>query len=331
MPDYYKILGINKDASQEDIKKAFRTAAIKHHPDKGGDKEKFQEIQEAHEILSNPQKRAEYDNPTNQSHFNFPFEFKMNQFFKRHDPMHDNTPPKANDHQYNFSITLKDVFNGLIKRFKIKLTNLCKTCNTTCNDCKGNGFISHQLQHGPFIQISKQQCQKCSGKGLIYNKSNCQSRNACTNGVFTDEKLVEIIIPRGVEEGKKYIFNGWGEQPTMLNQAPGNLIVTISITPDKTFSRNGLDLIFTENITLKDSIVGKILHIPHFSGPLELDTKGFGIINPHKQYTVFNKGIKTESGKIGNLHIRFDINYPNKTLDDKQIAQLCQAFTTCGL
>lgn len=328
MTDYYEILGVPKDASPDDIKKAFRKAAMKYHPDKGGDKEKFQKIQEAYDVLKDPETRAGYDNPRPpMQHFDFS-QFFGGTFANVH--QQHVSPQRCSDHSYNCKISLKDVYTGITKRFKVKRTKFCTSCHGTCGHCKGAGTISHRISHGPFIQMSQQVCMKCSGSGRVLNQpaNSCQ---LCSSGNITEERLVELAIPPATENGKQYVINGWGEQASKSNQEPGNLIVTITIDPDPHFTRRGLDLVYTATISLKESIIGSIINVPHFAGSLPIDTNGFGIINPQKQYTVYEKGLIDNSGKSGNLHIHFVITYPQVNLNHEQISTLSDAFTKCNL
>lgn len=326
MGEYYNILGISKDASDEQIKGAYRKLAREHHPDKGGDKERFQQIQQAYETLSDPQKRKSYDNPAPQFGGGDFFNFNMGGMFNEN----VNTGPiKKSEHFYVCKITLKDVFFGVKKRFKVKRDKICKICYKNCGNCGGTGHIKQRLQVGPFTQIIQHVCNGCSGKGNIIGKENCDEcgNRRCT----TEDRIIEIDIPKGVENGKQYIFEEWGEQPTKINEIPGALVVTVNVEEHTDFKRHNLDLLYTVDITLRDSIIGKEIIIKHFDGDLKIDIKGFGIINPNKQYTLFSRGIIDTRGKVGNLHIRFNIIYPDKTLDETEVNILKDAFNSVNL
>jgi DnaJ family protein A protein 2 len=332
MSDYYSILGVSKDASEGDIKKKYRQLARENHPDKGGDKEKFQKIQEAYETLSDSQKKKAYDSGGSQPqvHINggFPFEFNFNSFF------HPQAKPqqrvqKKNDHIYTCKITLKDVYFGIVKKIKVQRNRVCAICKSNCSQCNGMGQITQHMQMGPFTQIINQTCQNCSGSGIVH-KSNCNECNS--KGSIPEEQIFEVNIERGVDTGKQYKFEGWGEQAIKEKEVSGNLLVNIVVEEDVHFKRQGLNLLYKTNIDLRDCIIGKMITIPHFDGPLTITTKGFGIINPNKEYILFDRGLVDHKDKRGNLHIIFTINYPeNIQFSDSDIQLLTDTFNKVKL
>jgi len=325
MSSYYDILGVPKNASDDDIKRAYRKLALKHHPDKsGGDDTKFQEIQMAYETLSDPERKSRYDNPNvfpEHTTHGFPFEFFFGQQPGFPFQFAGNTQTKRSDHFYTCNVQLKDIFFGTTKRFKIKRDTLCVECHDTCSKCNGYGI----RRIHPHIT---QTCDICSGRGRIV-KGNC---NICKNKrSITEEKLVEIVIHKGMPSGEKFIFEHWGEQPSKNGEIAGNLYVTVQVEEHPQFKRDNLDLIFYSDITLAQTIIGCMIDIPLFDEPLSLNTRGFGIINPNKQYTVYNRGLVDEHDKKGNLHIRFRVTYPEKVLSDDHRHILSLAFDQVGI
>jgi DnaJ-class molecular chaperone len=314
LKNYYDILGISESASEEDIKQAYRKLAREHHPDKGGDKEHFQKIQEAYEVLSNRQEQQNFS----------PFGFS--QFF--HHNNRQNIVKKPDNH-YTCNISLKDVFHGVSKKFRVKRVSMCKLCKISCPICNGTGIVSRTIHLGPLTQFVQQPCGNCKSAGFIRHQSICHSCNS--SGQIEENKIFEIAIPKGVQSGKQYCFENWGEQSNKPNEISGNFIVTIYVEQDNVFQRNNLDLIFHSSLSLKESILGKEITIPHFEKELSISTSGFGIINPHKQYTIFGKGLVDDSNNSGNLHIRFSINYPEIVLSDSQQKTLQSAFNNVGL
>ena len=320
--DFYETLGVSRSASDEEIKRAYRRLALKHHPDKNdGNRERFQEIQQAYETLSDANKRREYDNPgtpVNMDNFGFPFGF--DNFFGHHFQQRT----RCADHFYNLNVTLKDVYFGLTKKFKIKRGTLCKLCHVTCNACHGTGNTMQRMQLGPFTQMVSKPCELCNGKGKQSESKNC---GKCEKrGIVTEEKVVTIDVYRGINNLEQFIFEGWGEQPVRNNETPGNLIVKVCVEEDANFKRDGLNLIHTISIGLVDSIVGMRYQVPHFDGPCEVDTRGFGIINPNIQYTIFDKGLVDKNGQRGHLHFRFNVVYPKKTLLEHEAETLRKIF-----
>lgn len=333
MSEYYKILGINQNASEEEIKQAYRKLARTHHPDKGGDKDKFQKIQEAYEMLTNPDKKINYNN--HQNAHNFSFNFNNHSFFDFHNQHHQHHQQnngknkiQKKDFIYNFNIKLKDVYFGINKKLKLSRKIKCSKCVEMCDNCDGNGVCTKSVNMGPFQQIITQNCSNCSSSGIIKKNTEC---DLCENGEITESNVVEINVPIGVEDKKQIIFKGWGEQARNKNELSGNFLVIINIEKDDLFEKKQKDLIFTVELSLKESLIGKQIIIPHFSEDLHLNTSGFGIINPNIQYTIFNKGLRDTNDKHGQLHLRFKINYPSKTLDEIQINAFKELFEKCDL
>lgn len=321
MKNYYEILGIDKTSSKDEIKQAFRKLAIENHPDKGGEKEKFQEIQEAYEILGNEEKRRNYDNGMNGRSSNFDFFF--NNFHQR---QHNQTIKKQN-HYYNCEINLEDVHFGINKKIKVKRIKICKICYIPCDECNGSGQFSRTVQMGPFIQQITQICNKCNGQGVYKESKN--TCNDCKDGKITEEKIFELQIPKGVHENKQYIFDEWGEQAIKENEISGDVIVSIKIRDHNDFKRNNLNLIYESTVTLKESIIGKEIKLDIFKEIININTKIFGIINPNKQYILYGKGLNSESDKKrGDLYIIFKIEYPERSLNDDEIKILNKTFKT---
>jgi len=321
MSDYYDILGISKSASDDEIKNAYRKLAKTHHPDKGGDKSKFQEIQTAYETLSDINKRNNYNNSSsqNQNTFQFPFQFD-HPFFKHHNK---NNTSKKNDHIYNCYISLKDVYTGIQKKFRVSRNKICNNCKQICNNCNGNGKLIYNQQLGPFIQRVEHNCSNCNSTG-IKTTVDCE---ICDNKRYiTEENIFDVNIKPGIESGTKITFSDWGEQPTRNNEIPGSFIVNIIINQHPEFIRNKLNLIWKTKISLRDSIIGKNIIIPHFIKPIELNTKGFGIINPNQEYIIYNSGLIDEKGNQGNLHVQFNIEYKECNFNDEQINILRSTF-----
>ncbi len=326
MSNYYDTLGISKSATDEEIKNAYRKLAKTHHPDKGGDKNKFQEIQTAYEILSDPDKRNNYNNPQQNFNTTFPFDFHYHSFFKHHNK---NSAIKKNDHIYNCHLTLKDIYTGIQKKFKVQRNKICNNCKQLCSNCDGNGKLTYNQQLGPFIQKIEQICSNCNGTGNSKNTIDCKT---CNNKRYIiEENIFDVNIKPGIESHTKITFPDWGEQPTRNNEIPGSFIINIIINEHPEFKRNKLDLIWKTNISLRDSIIGKTIIIPHFINPIELNTKGFGIINPNKEYILNNQGLIDEKGNHGNLHIKFNIEYKECNFNDEQINVLRSTFDQVNL
>jgi DnaJ-class molecular chaperone len=307
---YYDILQVDQKASAEEIKKAFRKLALQHHPDKEtGNKDAFQNIQEAYETLSDPQKRSKYD-------LSFADPFVQGSFVYE--------TVKKNDYMYLYKITLEDVYNGTNKKLKVSRVVSCTTCGSFCHQCNGMGGRTQHIRMGIFSQTLHQTCHACGGSGKKYNLVNCAK---CSNQrKVLESDVIQISLPKGVTNGKKFVYEGWGEQAVKKNEQSGAFIVVVEVESHSLFTRRDNDLIMNVDITLKESFVGKQLDIPHFGGSIQLNTDGFGIINPDLQYTIYNKGLRDADNNHGHLHLKFKVIYPKGNVSDTDLQTLRNAF-----
>jgi DnaJ-class molecular chaperone len=325
--DYYRILNIDKTAKSDEVKQAYKRLAREHHPDKGGDKATFQRIQKAYETLSDPQKRAEYDSP----HGGFPFEFPNfnSSFFQHHQQQNARQASRMSNHFYTCKISLNDVYFGTVKRIKVTRERLCTSCVQSCPRCNGSGAIKQAVQVGPFTQLMSHHCHDCQGTGDFFNSATFCTKCHQKHKV-PEERLIEITIPRGVKNGEQYVFEEWGQQAKKSIDIPGHLVVTIEIEPHPVFERIGNHLKCTISLSLRESITGKTVVVDHFDGPFPIDTSGFGIINPNKQYTIFERGMES-NGQKGSMHIVFKIDYPSKTFSQDEMQLLKDVFDRVSL
>ena len=310
MQQSYDILQINRNATKDEIKNAYRKLAKIYHPDKNtddGDKEHFQKIHEAYENL------IERENESS-----FPFNI-FNNFMNQHQQRNI----KKNHEYYIFKITLQDVFLGINKNFNIKKRYICESCKLQCSKCVGSGSTQGQrVQIGPFVQFLQQLCDICNGNGVVRNSIiNCNDCNS--SGIKIKEKNIFLQVPKGVENGKEYKFEEWGEQATRRNEKSGDFIIKIEVESHNLFTRDKLNLLYTTKINIFETIVGKNIDIPYFDSSIIFDINKFGIINPNKEYIIIEKGLENEKNEKGNLIIKFEIIYPNKkTLTPKEINDL---------
>jgi DnaJ-class molecular chaperone len=336
--NYYDILGVSKDASEDEIKRAYKKLALKTHPDKnGGDDTMFKQINVAYETLSDPDKRREYDNPHQMPDFGggFPGGDIFEQLFRGMGGMNINVningqrhngPIKRGNHLHRIGISLNDVHTGLVKTLKLKINKVCFDCKTKCGNCNGSGTIIRIQQTGPFVQQIQSQCGICNGSGSV-NTDNvlCKKCNGTSN--YMEEEIVKVEIPKGVNTGDQIIFSKMGEQPQRPNEEAGDLLVQIVVEEDPYFGREGDNLIFKTKITLAESLIGKDILIPHFEDNVRINTNIFGIINPNKRYHIQGKGL---CGK-GDLIFMFEIIYPEKELDSYDRDILKNVFNNLGI
>ena len=365
----YEALGIQRNASTDEIKKAYRKSAMQHHPDKGGDETKFKEITNAYEILSNDEKRNQYDQLGDENFQNannggrdgggfpggmnphdifaqmfagmggsggggFPgnTHFEMNFGHQQHQQHQQHRNYKRQDHAHGMHINLNEAYTGSHKTIQINLQKICLLCKETCNNCQGRGQITNMVRAGIFTQIMNQPCNTCNGSGSI-----TKGRDKCSecNGKwqYNEDKRVEIDIPSGVSSGHQIRLNGMGEQKQSKDDIPGDLILQIQVNDHQDFQREGNNLKFVKELTFKDAILGKKFTIKHFSGEMEVNTRDFGIIESAKKYEIAGKGMPLDGNKTryGNLILQFNVIYPSKKLTLDDVTVLESAFNTINL
>jgi molecular chaperone DnaJ len=295
--DYYEILGVSRDASPEEIKKAFRKLARKYHPDVNPNnkeiEEKFKEVNEAFSVLSDPEKRSQYDQFGHAAFAGKPFEgfkgfsfedlfsdFGFGDIFDIFSEFRERGarryPEAGADLKYDLTITLEDAFNGLVKRINIPRFEDCENCNGSgiepgthpkkCSRCDGSGEIKEVKRFGftQFVNITT--CRKCNGSGKIIE-------NPCPEcegiGKVKRMKTIKIKIPRGVEDGSHLRISGGGE-PGVNGGPSGDLYVIIHISPHNIFERYENDLFCKTTISLTQACLGCEIEVPTLKGKAKI-------------------------------------------------------------
>ena len=290
MKDPYEVLGLNKNASQEEIKKSYKKLVIIHHPDKAtGNADKFKEIQTAYEILSDPEKRQNFDRfgtTDGPPQGGFPGGFPGGGF---------QVPQiKRSDTHYTVNLTLLEAYHGCTKKLRVPIKKTCPHCRQYCQMCGGQGIIQ--------MFIMTQACPACHGSG----GSSRGCSDCSLKGHKTEAVTITFNIPVGVEHGQTMVARSLGEQPVGRHDIPGDFVLHIEIKEHPVFLRDGKNLVILKKISFKESIEGTTVDVPHFLGEFTVDTKQWGILDPRKNYVVPDKGMKG-----GDLHIGFDIQYPD--------------------
>jgi len=355
--DYYEVLGVDRNASEEEIKKAYRKLAVKHHPDKNpGDKaaeEKFKELGEAYEALSNPQQRAAYDQYGHAAFdpraragggsrgggFHDPFEIFREVFGggtgsifdelfggERRDPT---GPQRGADLRYDMEISFEEAVLGCEKEIPVTKLELCESCRgsgaepgstaKTCPTCGGRGQV---ISSRGIFSIA-QTCPRCDGAGRVIEKP-C---HACLGaGRRERASKIKIKIPPGVDTGARLRSAGNGEGGIRGGPA-GNLYVVLHVRPHEIFQRDGNDLVCEVPINFVQAALGAEIEVPTLKGKANIR-----IAAGTQTGTVFRlkgKGVKNVQGyEVGDLHVRVHVEVPTH-LNAAQRAKLQEFAGLC--
>jgi len=336
---FYDILGVSKDASKEDIKKAYKKLAIQLHPDKGGDPEKFKELSEAYQVLSDDAQKDKYDQLGDEGfaasggdgpggfHGMNPHDVFEQLFGRGGMPFHFDfgmggmeRHTKRKDHRHVLKISLHDAYFGTNKTLKVSITKMCVKCKDTCYACQGKGAVTEMRRMGFFTQMMTRPCDSCQGSGFMAKgKPGCKECDG--QGVYKEETKIDVQIPSNVATGHCIVFQGMGEQALSPNDIAGDLVFEILVMPHEHFQRQGNDLLYTVPITLAETMTGKMIKIPHFKEELLINTQELGIIQPQKQYVFKGFGMQG-----GNLIVTFQVQYPSRKLSADDIEKLKSIF-----
>ena len=288
--DYYEVLGLPRDASTEDVKKAFRKLAFQYHPDRNseaGATDKFKEINEAYEVLSDTDKRAAYDRYGHtgaDNMFGRGFEgFDMggfgdifDAFFGGSGRQQQQTVQRGNDLRYNIKVTFEEAALGCEKEIEITRTELCGICHGTrskpgvqpvrCPACEGTGQI-RRVQRSLFGQfINTTVCSDCRGEGQIVKEACPDCRGA---GYQKHKRKIAVKVPAGVDEGNGIRISGEGEAGSRGGSA-GNLIVMISVKQHEYFKREGENVVYELPCNFAQAALGAELEVPTLHGACKL-------------------------------------------------------------
>ena len=345
--DYYEVLGVSKTATDEEIKKAYRKLALKYHPDYNpGDKsaeEKFKEINEAHEVLSDPEKRKRYDqfgfagvDPNYAASqgggaggfggfggvdlgdiFGDIFGGGFGGFGGGSARANPNAPRKGQDIRVRITLSFDEAVHGCKKNITITRQQTCTECNGTgaapgtspevCPDCNGRGYTIQQ-QRTPFgVMQSQQPCTRCGGKGKLI-KTPCKVCHG--SGRVATKKTLEVTIPKGIDDDQSFALRGMGDAGS--NGGPsGDVIVMVTVRPDDLFQRDGYDVWVTIPITFSQAVLGDSITVPTIDGKVE-----YTLPEGTQSGTTFRlrgKGIQYLNGRgRGDMYVKCDVEIPKK-------------------
>ncbi|MFX1504957.1 MAG: molecular chaperone DnaJ [Promethearchaeota archaeon] len=340
--DYYEVLGVSRDADLKTIKKEFRKLARKYHPDMKPDdpdaEEKFKEVAEAFEVLSDSEKRATYDRFGHAGLSGTPFRdfsgMSFDDLFGGFGIFEDlfsaftggsrarTSRPRARrgqDVRLNLEISFDEAMKGLKKKIKVPNWAQCPTCHgtkvkegksqTDCNTCQGTGEI-RRIQRSAFGQIVNiSTCPKCHGEGKNIPKgAECKTCEGL--GKVKQFRTVSADIPAGVDSGMRVVIQGEG-RPGELGGPPGDLYLVILVEEHPFFHRNGSDILMEYPISFIDAILGTKVEVPTINGKETIK------IDPGTEHgkiiTLRNKGsLYPNSSQRGDMHVGIVVKFPKK-------------------
>jgi molecular chaperone DnaJ len=349
--DYYEVLGVSKAATADELKKAYRKLAMQHHPDKhGGDDSQFKEIAEAYETLSDPQKKAGYDqfghagaggNPFGGGggaqygggFDGFDFSDILNQFMGGSGGgRRQSGPPRGRDVEVNLTIDFTEAVFGVEKDFKLSLDDICAHCTGTgaegkktkqCATCKGAGQVTRVQQTilGAMQQTSS--CPTCKGQGQV-------PETVCTvcrgEGTVRKEQTLTAKIPAGVDDGATMQMKGQGA--ATLGGPKGDLYIHIRVRADRRFEREGNTIYSEETVPMAHAALGTETSVETVDGKVTLKVPAG--TQSGKVFKLSGRGVPDLNGRGRGDHlVRIEVETPQK-LSSKQKALLEQFLAEDG-
>lgn len=359
--DFYEVLGLEKGASDDEIKKAFRKLAVKYHPDKnkGNEEaeEKFKEINEAYQVLSNPEEKAKYDqfghagmdggfggggaggfggfDMGDMGGFGDIFEsFFGGGFGGGAGARRNNGPRRGNDLEYSLVITFEEAMKGVEKEFNITRTENCETCKgsgakpgtskKTCGKCNGSGQIRVQRQTPLGTFASTGACDACGGKGEVIDTPCTECRGS---GSVRKQRKITVNIPAGVDTGNVLTLRGQGEHGANGGPA-GDLYVRISVKPSEIFKRDGANVYYNYKMSMTRAALGEEITVPTIDGNVKYTVPSG--TQPGTRFRLKGKGApRINSTLRGDQYVDITVEVP-KSLNREQTEALKAFMETLG-
>lgn len=348
--DYYEVLGVNKNATNDEIKKAFRKAAKQYHPDLNKDDptaaEKFKECNEAYSVLSDADKRRKYDqfgfagvDPSYAAGqgggyggggFGFDGDIDLGDIFSSFfgggfsgGSRNPNAPQRGRDIQTTINISFEEAAKGCKKSVEVSKVENCSQCHgtgaaegtspKTCSQCGGSGYITVQQGSGFFQVNTTRPCPSCNGSGKIIEKpcSKCGGR-----GKVRKKSKVDITIPAGIDNGQVVTARGLGDAG--LNGGPaGDLRVGVSVSAHKDFVRDGYDIHYEKHISIVEACLGVKVRIPTLDGDVEYHVPAG--TQPNEVFRLKGKGIqRLNSIAKGDLFVHIVVDIPRELTNEQK-------------
>ncbi|KAL7148075.1 hypothetical protein ABFS83_06G152800 [Erythranthe nasuta] len=334
---YYEILGVEKTASPDDLKKAYRKLAIKNHPDKGGDSEKFKEIAQAYEVLNNPEKREIYDQYGEDAlkegmgggggGGHNPFDIFESFFGGSGHPFGggggsrgQRRVRRGEDVVHPLKVSLDNLYNGTSKKLSLSRNVLCPKCkgkgsksgaSMKCGGCKGAGTKVSIRRIGPsMVQQMQHTCNDCKGSGeIIADKDRCGKCKG--DKVVQEKKVLEVVVEKGMQHGQKVTFPGEADEAP--DTVTGDIVFVLQQKEHPKFKRKGDDLFVEHTLTLTEALCGFQFVLTHLDNrQLLIKSEPGEVIKPDQFKAINDEGMPMyqKSFMKGKLYIQFSVDFP---------------------
>uniref|UniRef100_A0A803KYL6 Uncharacterized protein n=2 Tax=Chenopodium quinoa TaxID=63459 RepID=A0A803KYL6_CHEQI len=332
---YYELLGVSKEASQDELRKAYRKAAIKNHPDKGGDPEKFKEVAQAYEVLNDPEKRDLYDQYGEDAlkegmggggHSHNPFDifeqlFNPSGFGGGGSSSRFRRQQQGEDVIQTLKVSLEDLYNGTSKKLSLSRNILCPKCkgkgsksgaSSRCHGCQGSGIKVSSRQIGPgMIQQMQHVCPECRGSGeVISQKDKCPQCKA--NKVSLEKKVLEVHVEKGMKNGQRIVFQGQADEAP--DTVTGDVVIVLQEKEHPRFKRKFDDLYVEHKLSLTEALCGFQFVLTHLDGRQLLIKSNPGeVIKPDQYKAINDEGMPHHERPFmkGRLYVHFTVEFPN--------------------
>lgn len=337
---YYEVLGVSKNATQDDLKKAYRKAAIKNHPDKGGDPEKFKELAQAYEVLSDPEKREIYDQYGEDAlkegmggggGMHDPFDIFQSFFGGGGGSSRGRRQRRGEDVVHPLKVSLEDLYSGISKKLSLSRNVLCSKCNgkgsksgasMKCSSCQGTGMKVSIRQLGPsMIQQMQHPCNECKGTGeTINDKDRCPQCKG--EKVVQEKKVLEVIVEKGMQNGQKITFPGEADEAP--DTVSGDIVFVLQQKEHPKFKRKGDDLFVEHTLSLTEALCGFQFILTHLDGRQLLIKSNPGeVVKPDQFKAIYEEGMPMYRRPFmkGKLYIHFTVEFPD-SLSPEQVKAL---------
>lgn len=354
--DFYDVLGVDRSASEEEIKRAYREKAAEYHPDVSDDpdaEEKFKEIQQAKEVLTDEEQRELYEQLGHERYLEFekrggtdadaggqrraggpfggagggdPFGDIFEQFFgaSRQSRSRDR-PQSGADLRTRMRIDLVEAYEGTTKRITVRRPEQCDDCGgtghppdaeaRTCPECNGRGRIT-QVQQSPFGRVQREQrCDRCDGTGRIHTET-CATCGG--SGTVERERTLEVDVPAGIRDGQTLRMDGEGA-PGERGGPTGDLLIEVTVDDHDTFDRDGDTLYYDLSISYPQAVLGDTVEIPTLAGSVELSIPAG--TQPGDKFRIDDRGMPRLRGRgQGDLIVTVDLEVPTNVSEEQREA-----------